>query len=57
MQDSQQGPENGLDLLGGVAVAGEVRSEWAARGKGMGVGMEGARWPAGPRGLSPSPQA
>lgn len=41
----------------GAAVAGEVRYEWAARGKEMGVEVGGARWPAGPRGLSPSPQA
>lgn len=43
MQDNQQGLGNGLDLVGGAAVAGEVRSkmcrsEWAARGKEKGVG-------------------
>lgn len=54
MQGSQQGQGNGLDL-GEAEVAGEVKSEWAARGKEMGVG--GAARPAGPRGLSTSPQA
>lgn len=29
MQDSQQGLGNGLDLVGGAAVAGEVRSQCA----------------------------
>lgn len=36
-----QGPGNGLGLLGGAAVAGEVRYEWAARGKEMGVEVGG----------------
>lgn len=38
MQDSQQGPGNGLDSMGRAAVAGEVRSEWVARGKEIRLG-------------------
>ena len=31
----REGQGDGLDLVGGAAAAGEVRSEWAARGKEM----------------------
>lgn len=46
MQGSQPQQGNSLDL-GEAEVAGEVRSEWAARGKEMEVG--GARWPCRPQ--------
>lgn len=51
------GPREWPGLAGRSSSGWEVRYEWAARGKEIGVEVGGAGWPAGPRGLSPSPQA
>lgn len=59
MQDSQQGLGNGLDLVGGAAVAGEVRSKCAdpnGQPEGRKKGLGGAGRPAGPRESSLSAQ-
>lgn len=36
MLHGQQGQGNGLDSVGGAAEAGKFRSQWPARGKGVG---------------------